>query len=402
MTPAIKEENKPVFDLNKHTARLLMNEPFFAALSRRVEKRVARWMPTAAVGVDKDTAQFILYYNPEYMARQDDKCKLGVLKHEYYHLILEHVTGRQPAEGMTKKNNVCFDLAINSHLAGELPENCCFPGKAPFEWAPPGKTGEWYMANWPEDEGGEGEDGEGQPGQPGDGEGSGSPGSFDDHSQWGEIDSTTMDIAKERLKEAMKNAAKEADKAGSWGSVSAATRQDIRERITTKVDWRKVLRYFVKTTQRANKRSTVRRINKRFPYIHAGKKVQRTAKIAISIDQSGSVSDDMLVAFYSELDKLAGLAEFTVVPFDTDVAEDQVYVWKKGERRKAERVLCGGTCFDAPTKYVNKGKFDGHIVLTDMCAPKPVASACQRMWMTTKEYAERPYFETNERVIAID
>ena len=163
-----------------------------------------------------------------------------------------------------------------------------------------------------------------------------------------------------------------------------------------------MLRYFVKTTQRANKRSTVRRINKRFPYIHAGKKVQRTAKIAISIDQSGSVSDDMLVAFYSELDKLAGLAEFTVVPFDTDVAEDQVYVWKKGERRKAERVLCGGTCFDAPTKYVNKGKFDGHIVLTDMCAPKPVASACQRMWMTTKEYAERPYFETNERVIAID
>jgi len=64
--------------------------------------------------------------------------------------------------------------------------------------------------------------------------------------------------------------------------------------------------------------------------------------------------------------------------------------------------MCGGTCFDAPTKYVNEGNFDGHIILTDLMAPKPIASACQRMWMTTKAYAARPYFSTNERIVAID
>ena len=85
-----------------------------------------------------------------------------------------------------------------------------------------------------------------------------------------------------------------------------------------------------------------------------------------------------------------------------DSTEDKVYVWKKGQTRKTERVMCGGTCFSAPTKYVNKGNFDGHIILTDLCAPKPVPSACQRMWMTTKQYAARPYFQTNERIIAID
>jgi hypothetical protein len=110
----------------------------------------------------------------------------------------------------------------------------------------------------------------------------------------------------------------------------------------------------------------------------------------------------MLAAFFSELNKLADLAEFVVVPFDTQVAEDKVYTWKRGERRKWERVLCGGTCFNAPTKYVNDRGFDGHIVLTDLMAPKPISSKCQRMWMTTKRYAERPYFQTNERVIAID
>tara|TARA_A100001515_G_scaffold129542_1_gene116292 strand:- start:54 stop:599 length:546 start_codon:yes stop_codon:yes gene_type:complete len=179
-------------------------------------------------------------------------------------------------------------------------------------------------------------------------------------------------------------------------------RTEIMERIATKIDWRKVLRYFVKTSQRSDKRSTPRRLNKRYPRMHPGKRVRRQAKIAISIDQSGSVDDRMLAAFFSELNKLAEIAEFTVVPFDTEVAEDKVYTWKKGQSRKTERVMCGGTCFNAPTRYVNERAFDGHIVLTDMMAPKPIASKCQRMWMTTKDCAARPYFQTNERVIGID
>ena len=110
----------------------------------------------------------------------------------------------------------------------------------------------------------------------------------------------------------------------------------------------------------------------------------------------------MLAAFFAELEGLAKLAEFTVVPFDTEVGEDKVFVWKKGERRNRERVMCGGTCFNAPTKWVNTREFDGHIVLTDMCATKPVASKCQRMWMTDAANARNPYFQTTERVIAID
>ena len=127
----------------------------------------------------------------------------------------------------------------------------------------------------------------------------------------------------------------------------------------------------------------------------------RQARIAISIDQSGSVDDNMLAAFFAELNKLAKLASFTVIPFDSDVCEEKVYEWKKGQSRPWERVLCGGTDFDAPTAYVNQHGFDGHILLTDLMAPKPKSSKCQRMWMTTEYYARRPYFKTNERVIAI-
>lgn len=384
------------FDLNKHTARLLRNEPFFAALSRKIDKQASTAIPTAGVRVNPETGHFEMLYNPQFFAELSDEHVSGVLMHEFYHLVFEHVTGRLPAEGMSKIWNVATDLAINSHLIGKLPEKALIPGEGHFEDFPVGKTADHYLEllKQKQDENEEGE-GEGEGGE-GDWE------TLDDHSGWGEVDNTTKEIAKERLKEAVKKAAEEASRSNSWGSVSQNTRQQILDSIATKVDWRKVLRYFIKTSQRSNKRSTIKKINKRYAYVHPGKKIQRQAKIAVAIDQSGSVNDQMLAAFFSELNNLAKLAEFTVIPFDHEVDESKIYVWKKGENRKRERVLTGGTCFDAPTEYVNNNNFDGMIVLTDMYAPKPKRCKAQRMWMTDAQGLANPYFKTNERVIAID
>tara|TARA_R110002073_G_scaffold314399_1_gene486682 strand:- start:361 stop:1587 length:1227 start_codon:yes stop_codon:yes gene_type:complete len=405
-------EQKVEFDLNKYTFRLLQNEPFFAALSRRIHKRPSKAIPTAGVMINKSTSQFEMLYNEEFMAGLSDDHKLGVLMHEFYHIIFEHVTGRLPPEGMSMMWNVATDLSINSHLIGKLPKEACIPGaEGPFKDYPIGKAAEWYFSKLQNDEqfkkkpdDGEGQSGEGE-GQP---NGSGAGGDlgdhvFDNHDGWEEASEEVKQIAKERLKQAVADSAKEVQaKGSSWGTVSAQTRQQIMDMISPKVDWRKVLRYFIKTSQRSSKRSTVRRINKRFPYIHSGKKVTRQAKIAISIDQSGSVSDSMLAAFFAELNSLSKYAEFTVIPFDTEVEESEVFVWKKGQKKVWERVLCGGTCFDAPTRYVNKHSFDGHIILTDMCAPKPISSKCQRLWMTDTQNANNPYFQTRERVIAIE
>jgi predicted metal-dependent peptidase len=412
----MSDDNKTTFDLNEHTYRLLESEPFFASLSRRINKKLSRAVPTAGVRVTDD-GQFEMVYNPEFFENLTQKERSGVLKHEFYHLIFEHVTGRLPSEGMSKMWNIATDLAINSHLMDELPEQGCFPSREPFEEYPVGQSAEFYYKMLqederfqPKDDDGEGGDGDGQ-GQGGGGGGQGLPDSLDDHSGWGgdaDMDEETKqamrDVAKERLKQAMKDAVDEVNSNGrGWGTIGAETRKSIQDFITPKVDWRKVLRYFIKTSQRSNKRSTVRRINKRFPYIHSGKKVTRQAKIAVAIDQSGSVSDQMLALFFSELTGLSKLAEFTIVPFDTDVNEDKVWVWKKGKKQTWERVLCGGTDFNAPTDYVNKrGDFDGLIILTDLEAPKPKACKCQRMWATIPQYAEKPYFTTNERVIVME
>jgi len=387
------------FDLEYHILSLMEKEPFFAAISRNITKIRTFSIPTAGVRVNSD-GYYELLYNPLFMESCEPKHRLGVLKHEFYHLVFDHVTSRSPydrnnkedAEKYHKRWNISTDLAINSYLDGELPDFVCWPGKKPFEKMPAKQTAEWYYANLPENAGN------------GNGEGE----SFDDHDGWGDasedgkISDEVKQLAKQRLKEMMKEAAENANKKG-WGTIPADMQAEIKNRIKTHVDWRSILRYFIKTSQRANKTSTVRKINKRFPYIHAGKRVERRASIAIAIDQSGSVGDDMLVKFFSALDDLAKLATFTVIPFDTRIDENLIYEWKKGTRHNAERVMCGGTCFNAPTNYVNKeNDFDGMIVLTDLQAPKPVSCTVPRMWMTDEANATSPYFKTHERIIVID
>ena len=395
------------FDLKLHAYRLLMDEPFFAALSRKVEKRADYNIPTAGVMVNPDSAQFEMIYNPDFFASLPEEQVRGVLKHEFYHLIFDHVTSRKPEGVPHQAWNVAADLAINSHLQGELPDMACMPGVGPFEDLPLFQTAEWYLANLPQKE-------ENEAGQDGQGEGSGgepsdeNPGSFDDHSGWDDSGQSqeqqaANQMAKQRLKEAIKEAAQEAaQSAKGWGSVSGEVKKEIIKRLETKVDWKKVLRYFIKTSQRSSRSSSVKRINRRYAYIHPGKKVNRQAKIAVAIDQSGSVSDTMLEAFFGELNKLANLASFTVVPFDTNIDESKVYDWKKGQSKKAERVLCGGTCFEAPTKWANENGVDGLIILTDMEAPKPGRCKAQRLWLTDERGARQPYFKTNERVIPIN
>jgi predicted metal-dependent peptidase len=389
------------FDLKLHLHRLLSDEPFFSAISRRVNKSASRGLPTAGVTVDKDTLQFKMLYNPDFFKDMEENKIKGVLMHEFYHLIFKHVTSRKPENVPHLVWNIAGDLAINSMIgADNLPEGCCIPGGKQFEDYPLGKTAEFYLEMMKDDENfGDGEGGfkdlDGQSGS--------DFGNFDDHSGWDELTDDERQMVEERAKDIMEKAAKEANNSGrGWGSVSSGIKREIMERLKTRVDWKKVLRAFVGAAQRADKSNTMRRINRRFPYIHAGRKVNRVANIAISIDQSGSVSDAELNAFFNELNKLSELATFTVIPFDTKVAEDKVYTWRKGEKRKWERVMYGGTCFNAPTEYVNKGNYDGHIVLTDLQAPKPKPSRCRRMWMASKSNVDHMPFKTPERVIAID
>ena len=81
--------DKPInetFNLDDYTYRLLESEPFFASLSRRINKTKSDAVPTAGVRVT-DQGQFEMVYNPKFFEDLTPIQRTGVLKHEFYHLI---------------------------------------------------------------------------------------------------------------------------------------------------------------------------------------------------------------------------------------------------------------------------------------------------------------------------
>ena len=142
-----------------------------------------------------------MVYNPEFFEKMTDEHRTGVLKHEFYHLIFEHVTGRLPEAGMSRKWNFATDLAINSHLIGELPEGALIPGEGHFADLPAGKSAEWYFARLMEDQ--EAQDAIEGKGMEGDDLPGGMPGEMDDHDMWGEMSEEEAEIAKNKVKKAI-------------------------------------------------------------------------------------------------------------------------------------------------------------------------------------------------------
>jgi predicted metal-dependent peptidase len=392
------------YNLNKDIYHLLKDEPYFALLSRQLDKRPTTSIPTAGIKYDKDRVQYEIVYNPEFFAGLSSEHKKWVLMHELYHASLGHTEYRQLEFVPKKLANAAMDLAINSlpNMVHSAPDFVLMPGRAPFEFCDlPEQSANWYAHKIKKDA-------DENP----DKYSSDIEGQFDDHAEPGDgsPDSDGVAIAQKKLQDAIAKAAKECDvgdgRGGTpkgWGSMSRKTKKLIKDyaKSSFSLSPKQVLASFIKASIAADTKTSVTKRNRRLPGLKFGKKHNYRAKIAVSIDQSGSVSDKLLAEVFGWLSEFAKFASFTVIPFDHEVAEEKIYVWKKGETRKRERVLYGGTDFNAPTKWVNSKNFDGHIVITDMQAPQPVHSKCQRIWLTDAYGARSNYFSPKGEKVLI-
>ena len=110
-----------------------MDEPFFAALSRRMDKRASNAIPTAGVTVTEE-GKLQMIYNPKFFAPLSDEARKDILKHEFYHIVFQHVTGgrflsfRDMAPNERKIHNIAMDLAING-TSPPSSRGCLLPWK---------------------------------------------------------------------------------------------------------------------------------------------------------------------------------------------------------------------------------------------------------------------------------
>lgn len=402
------------FDLEPHLLRLQFTEKFYASLMRRIVKRkcvgpLAEKIPTAAISADG--TKLVMYWNPLFFEKQTDAHIQAIFKHELYHLIFGHLVDRMREN--RKVWNFATDLAINSLLGEDaLPKFCLYPGRAlhvdestkeawteeqlkdfealsaVIEGMDTYQSSEFYyselMKHSDKISGGieivisMGEE----------------SGQFDGHEMWDDVSDSLKDVIREKAKAVLRDCVREADsKTNGWGTVSAETQRSIREIISTQVSWKSLLRQFVGFAQRADRYRTRTRRHRKYGIIHPGSKRDHLAKIAIAVDMSGSVCDAALELIYAEIAKLLDIASFVFVPFDHAVApDDKIKEYRRGEKLLRERVLMGGTCFDAPTNWAtDRRDIDGLIIMTDGYAPPPGPCNIKRAWMIVPD-CPRPDF----------
>ena len=123
-----------------------------------------------------------------------------------------------------------------------------------------------------------------------------------------EGESAERQIAGKRLADAVAKAAAECDygdgdggQPKGWGSVSHQVRSKQIKKFAnsrkSKLDPKKVLATFIKASVAADHKTSVTKRNRRLPGKKFGRRTMHRANIAISIDQSGSVSDALLAKY---------------------------------------------------------------------------------------------------------
>jgi predicted metal-dependent peptidase len=419
------------FDLETHRVKMMLDEPFFAAVLRGVNYTRTQAIPTAGV-LAKD-GEVHMWWNPKFLASLSTLQVKGLLKHEAMHLALNHTTDRRMTPHII--HNYATDLAINSDIPKEeLPEGGLVPGEkfadltgeqtanmdaeaiaryerisAKIASFPKRKSSEWYFTKLMEDPqtrkdiedgqspGGKGgkslaqalEDGDVKFDNDGnlvDKDGNPVtliPGAMDEHDGWDELSDSDRELLKGKIAKSLGDAVEECDRTGRWGSVSSGMRSELRERISKNIDWRAILRKFCGLSRRANRSSNVRRLNRKYTGIHPGVERGYTSNIAIYIDQSGSVGNSELELAFAELRNLTKRTRFTTFHFDTSVDTDSETDWRSGKTPKANRTRSGGTCFTCVTDHANKNstRFDGYVIITDGEASKPKPSRLKRGWL---------------------
>ena len=207
------------------------------------------------------------------------------------------------------------------------------------------------------------------------GSGGGEDDGMDFH-DWADANGTDEEQKKQLLKE-IDQAIRQGQMAHQKiaGKGAGGLNRELDELMAPKVDWREVLREFVKSACRANDTSSWRRVNRRFlstgTYMPSmiGEKV---GHLVIGIDTSGSIGGPELAEFLSEVKCIAedvNPEKVDLLYWDCEVAGHETY-----EANNVRDIVQstkprggGGTSPSCITEYLKEKKIDPEciIILTD-------------------------------------
>ena len=357
------------------TKTLIFTEPFYGLFLIGINKTYSEQIPTA--GVSKHNIGIQLTINPEFYNDLSEDHRYGLIKHELLHIAFGHLLLRDLYSNH-KLFNIAADLEINQYiLESKLPTGGLLLSSFP-ELDLPTKAGtkKYYelLEQAQED---------------------GSCPSLDAlmnkmdgeseycHSTWNEFDNLSepdKKLLQKQVEHQLKESAEQTVK--KCGSIPGEM-SDIISRLLhiepAKFDWRQYLRRFVGNSSIVYTKKLRRKYNKRYA-ANPGLKIKFKNHILVGVDTSGSVNNEELEEFFSELTHMHKTGhKISVAQCDTSLRTIEEFQPKKDWEIHGR----GGTSFQPVIDHYNekKGVYTALIYLTDGEAYAPENCPKNALWV---------------------
>lgn len=369
--------------------RILCRNGFYGLLLMHAVYAIDECCETAATDGKR------IFFAPEFLDSLSDTELDFIMMHEILHIVLQHCF-RQGDRDCDIFNTAC-DIVVNSNILRSAKMNINAITLSRYgesmHKAPDGKEGYEYTAeevynmlcskspnNIPK-----------------------SPGT-DDHSRWGtlEEDDHAADVWSKHLTDACE-AVLSQDPSDLRGLLPLFARRMLNELKAPQTDWRAILADFVQEEIVDYSFSPPDRRFEDSPFFlpDFNEKDDIPEDILFMIDTSGSMSDEMITAAYSEvkgaIDQFNGKLKGWLGFFDAAVIEPKPFS-DEGEFRIIQPEGGGGTDFEVIFEYVNSRMQDkppaSIIILTDGYAPFPdekIAGGVPVLWLLNNEGVNPPW-----------
>jgi|TARA_R100000084_G_scaffold109439_1_gene76820 predicted metal-dependent peptidase len=361
--------------ISKATKTLIFEEPFYGLFLIGLNKVYTDKIPTA--GVSKNGIGVQLTVNPDFVSDLSERHRIGLMKHELLHISFGHLLVRDSFADK-KLFNIAADLEINQYInANDLPDGGITMDTFP-ELDLPERAGtfEYYKLLEEAKQDGTSPSLESMLDQM-DGE---SPYC---HKTWEEVEDipeAEKKLIQKQIEHQLKENAELTEKrqGNIPGELSDLIKR-LRHIEPPKFNWKAYLRRFVGNSSIVYTKKLRRKYNKRY-IENPGLKIKFKNHILVGVDTSGSVCNEELKEFFSELCHMHKTGhKITVAQCDTRLNKVEDFNPKKDWEIHGR----GGTSFQPVIDHYNeqKGKYTALIYLTDGEAWPPEDCPNNTLWV---------------------
>ena len=307
---------------------LLLRHPFFGNMATRLKiQDASEWCKTAA------TDGRHLFYNREFFGGLTTKQVEFVVAHEILHNVFDHM-GRN--EGRDRQIfNIAADYCVNGqlvrdHIGEQPPEIKIFHDPQHYNKSAEQVYDEIFEKYDQEQLAALGQ-------------------LLDDHIDWEKDGNGRPVYSKDELKQIrdeIREATMQAANAAGAGNTPASVARMIKDLTEPKMNWRELLRQQIQSTIKTD--YSFSRPNRKGWHTGAilpGMKFDETIDIAVSLDMSGSITDEMSMDFITELKGIMDeYKDYNIKLwcFDTKVYNEQDFDGYSGEDILSYEIMGGG------------------------------------------------------------